>query len=228
MKSPHRSYKYFDFLTGAFVTVLLCSNLIGAGKVTTIAGMTFGTGIFFFPFSYLFGDILTEVYGYDHSRRVIWTGFGAMIFSAVVSWFVVSVPPAANWPNQAAYEIAFGAAPRIVCASMTAFFAGEFANSFVLAKMKLFSSGKHLWMRTIGSTIVGEGVDSLIFYPLAFSGLWDSSLVIEVMMTNYAIKVLWEVFMTPVTYKIVNFLKKAENEDYFDRGTDFNPFKINS
>ncbi len=222
--SSHRSYRYYDLLMAAFVTILLCSNLIGAGKVTTVWGITFGTGIFFFPFSYIFGDILTEVYGYARSRKVVWAGFGALFFMSFMCWFIVKMPAAKGWPHQMAYKTVFGATPRIVAASLIAFWAGEFTNSYILAKMKLMTSGKFLWARTIGSTIVGEGVDSLIFYPIAFLGLWKSSLVMQVMISNYFIKVLWEVVMTPFTYKIVNFLKRAESEDYYDRHTNFSPF----
>ncbi len=228
MKSEHsnRTYKYYDLIMAAFVTVLLCSNLIGASKVATLFGFTFGAGIFFFPISYIFGDILTEVYGYARSRKVVWAGFGAMIFATFMSWFVVTVPPAPGYMNQAALETVFGSTLRITIASLTAFFCGEFMNSFVLAKMKLKTDGKFLWMRTIGSTIVGEGVDSLIFYPIAFLGTWPTDLVIKVMISNYILKVLWEVIMTPVTYKAVAFLKKKENEDYFDRHTNFTPFSL--
>lgn len=221
-----RSYKYYDFVMASFVTVLLCSNLIGASKVCTVAGFTFGAGIFFFPLSYIFGDILTEVYGYARARKVVWAGFTAMIFASFMSWVVLAMPPADGFPNQQALETVFGATPRIVGASMLAFFFGEFANSYTLAKMKILTQGKHLWMRTIGSTFVGEGVDSLIFYPLAFLGVWETSLVIQVMIGNYLLKVLWEVIMTPFTYKIVNFLKRAENEDYYDKQTNFTPFSL--
>src|SRR5215468_10816131 len=154
-----RLYKYYDLVMASFVTILLCSNLIGAAKVCTVWGFTFGAGVLFFPISYIFGDILTEVYGYARARKVVWAGFGAIIFASFMSWIVVSLRPAEGWNDQAAYRAVFGNTPRIVGASLTAFFAGEFANSFVLAKMKLLTSGKFLWMRTIGSTIVGEGVD---------------------------------------------------------------------
>ncbi|MBC7693741.1 MAG: queuosine precursor transporter [Methylotenera sp.] len=210
----------------AFVTVLLCSNLIGASKVATFHGVTFGAGILFFPISYVFGDILTEVYGYARARKVVWAGFAAMIFASLMSYVVVALPPAEGWPHQAAYEVAFGSTFRIVMASLMAFSVGEFANSFVLAKMKIMTDGKFLWLRTIGSTVVGEAVDSVIFYPIAFLGTWSTALVVQVMISNYCLKVIVEVVMTPVTYKIVGFLKRAENEDYFDRDTDFNPFTL--
>jgi len=223
---PRRVYKYYDLVMAAFVTVLLCSGVIGVQKVSKLGDFEFGTAILFFPLSYVFGDILTEVYGYARSRRVIWAGFGALIFAAFMSWAVVRMPAAPDWKGQEAYEMIFGATPRIVLASLIAFCAGEFANSFTLAKMKIRSKGRRLWKRTIGSTIVGEGVDSLIFYPLAFAGVWPNSLVLKVLLTNYALKVGWEVVITPLTYKVVNYLKKAENEDYYDRDTNFNPFTL--
>jgi queuosine precursor transporter len=226
--SPQRNYRYYDLMTAAFVTVMLCSNLIGVHKVTSIGGFAFGAGILFFPISYLFGDILTEVYGYARSRRVIWAGFGALIFASFMSFVVVNLPPGErmNPQTQAAIELIFGQTPRIVAASLVAFFIGEFANSFVLAKMKLLTEGKYLWMRTIGSTIVGEAFDSLIFYPAAFYGVWSNDVLVQVMFTNYLLKVLWEVLATPLTYPIVNFLKRVEHEDYYDRDTDFNPFTL--
>ncbi len=224
-KIPHR-YKYYDFVMASFVTVLLCSNLIGASKVCSIGGFTFGAGILFFPLSYIFGDILTEVYGYSRSRRVVWAGFTAQIFVSFMAYVVLAMPPAQGWPNQAALETAFGSTYRIVLASLIAFFIGEFTNSFVLAKVKILTKGRFLWVRTIGSTIAGEGVDSLIFYPIAFYGLWETDLVIKVMITNFVLKVLWEVFMTPFTYLIVGFLKRAEHEDFYDYNTNFNPFTL--
>jgi uncharacterized integral membrane protein (TIGR00697 family) len=223
-----RTYKYYDLVMASFVTVLLCSNLIGASKITTVGGFTFGAGVFFFPISYIFGDILTEVYGYARARKVVWAGFGAMTFASFMAWFVVGLPPAQGYANQAALEAILGGTPRIAMCSLIAFFIGEFCNSYTLAKMKLWTGGKHLWSRTIGSTIVGELADSLIFYPLAFYGVWENSLIIQVLFSNYAMKVLWEVVNTPITYRVVAFLKKAENEDYFDRGTDFTPFSLDA
>jgi uncharacterized integral membrane protein (TIGR00697 family) len=221
-----RLYKYYDLVMALFVTILLCSNIIGAAKVCTVMGFTFGAGVLFFPISYIFNDVLTEVYGYARARKVVWAGFGAIIFASFMSWVVVSLPPAAGWNDQPAYLAVFGQTPRIVFASLTAFFVGEFANSFVLAKMKVKTSGRHLWARTIGSTIVGEGVDSLVFYPVAFLGVWANHLVLTVMVSNYIIKVLWEAVITPVTYQVVGFLKRAEQEDYYDYDTDFTPFSI--
>lgn len=228
-----RTYRYYDLLTAAFVAVLLCSNLIGVHKVSYVnlpfyGEYIYGAGVLFFPISYLFGDILTEVYGYKRSRRVIWAGFGALIFASLMAYVVSSLPAAKTMSaeQQAAVNLIFGQTPRIVAASLFAFWIGEFVNSFVLAKMKLWSSGKHLWTRTIGSTVVGEIADSLVFYPVAFFGAWSNEQLISVMIGNYFIKVLWEVFATPFTYVIVDFLKRAEHEDYFDRDTDFNPFSL--
>jgi queuosine precursor transporter len=226
-----RNYRYFDFVMAAFVTILLCSNVIGASKVCTvdlpvIGELTFGAAVLFFPISYLFGDILTEVYGYARSRRVVWAGFVAMIFATFMSWFVLWLPAAKGWPHQAAFETAFGSTWRIVAASLVAYTVGEFLNSFTLAKMKIRTKGKKLWARTIGSTIVGEAVDSVIFYPLAFVGLWPAELILKVMLSSYLIKVGWEALMTPFTYQIVGFLKRAEKEDYFDYDTNFTPFSL--
>jgi queuosine precursor transporter len=225
MSAP-RQFKYFDFVMAAFVTVFICANLIGPAKVAEIGGFAFGAGVLFFPLSYIFGDILTEVYGYARARKVVWAGFVAMIFASFMAWVVVSLPPAEGWPDQAAYQTIFGQTPRIVIASLIAFWVGEFANSFVLAKLKLLTRGKHLWSRTIGSTIVGQGFDSLIFYPVAFYGVWSNELLLTVMVSNYLLKVLWEVLITPFTYAIVGFLKRAEGVDHFDHGTDFSPFRL--
>ncbi|HLM55700.1 MAG TPA: queuosine precursor transporter [Pyrinomonadaceae bacterium] len=221
-----RVYKYYDLVMVSFVAVLLCSNLIGVGKVCQIAGYSVGAGVFFFPISYIFGDILTEVYGYARTRRVIWAGFAALAFASLMSWAVIALPPAPDWPHQPAYVLVYGQTPRIVMASLTAFWAGDFVNSYVLAKLKLKTEGRYLWLRTVGSTVVGQAIDSLIFYPLAFLGQWPAGLVLAVMTSNFLIKVAVEALMTPVTYSVVGFLKRAEQEDHYDRGTDFNPFKI--
>ncbi|MBJ6121851.1 queuosine precursor transporter [Sphingomonas mollis] len=225
-------FRYFDWVMAAFVTILLLSNVIGAGKVATIrlpliGDWPFGAGILFFPLSYVIGDVLTEVYGYARARRVIWAGTAAVVFMALMAWIVVALPPAPGWTNQAAYEAVFGQVPRIVAASVCAFWAGEFVNAYVMARMKVWTDGRHLWSRTIGSTVVGQGVDSLIFYPLAFWGAsgWTGSLVITVLFTQWALKVGWEVLLTPVTYAVVGGLKRAEQVDVFDRDTDFTPFR---
>ncbi|MES2765064.1 MAG: queuosine precursor transporter [Bacteroidota bacterium] len=222
---PQR-YKYYDLLMAAFVTVLICANMIGAAKIVTLWGFTFGAGILFFPLSYLFNDILTEVYGYKHSRKVIWAGFIALVFASLMALLIVGLPPAAGWNDQAAYETVFGGTWRIVLASLIAFWAGEFVNSFVLAKLKVKTEGKFLALRTIASTVFGDAVDSLIFYPIAFYGVFSNDLLITVMLTNYVLKVLWEVLATPITYKVVGFLKRREQEDYYDVNTDFNPFSV--
>ena len=218
-------FRSFDVVMAAFVAILLLSNVIGAAKVSSLGGWEFGAGILFFPLGYVIGDVLTEVYGYARARRCIWVGFSALLFMAFMSWVVVSLPPAPGWTGQAAYESVFGQVPRIVFASIVAFWAGEFVNSYVLARMKIWTQGKHLWSRTIGSTIFGQGVDSLIFYPLAFWGAWDTSQVMTVLVTNWLLKVSWEVVLTPVTYLVVNKLKQHEGVDLFDEGTDFTPFK---
>lgn len=231
-QQPH--FRYYDLVMAAFVTILLLSNLIGASKpsyvsLPGIGQWSFGAGVLFFPVSYIIGDILTEVYGYARARRVIWTGFAALLFMAFMAWIVVQLPPAAGWPGQEAYEFVFGNSWRIVLASMVAFWAGEFANSFVLAKMKIWTEGRHLWMRTVGSTVVGQGLDSLIFYPLAFWGLagWPVELLWQVVLSQWLIKTSWEALLTPVTYLVVGKLKRAEGVDIFDRDTDFSPFAAN-
>jgi uncharacterized integral membrane protein (TIGR00697 family) len=228
-----RQYRYFEFVMAAFVTVLICSNLIGPAKIAQtelplVGVLTFGAGVLFFPISYVFGDILTEVYGYARARRVIWAGFAGLAFASFMAWVVVALPPAPFWQNQQAYEIAFGTAWRVAGASMIAYFCGEFVNSFVLAKMKLLTAGKWLWTRTIGSTVVGEAVDSALFYPLAFygSGIIPDDKLIPVMLFQFVAKVAVEVAFTPVTYRVVAVLKRAEREDYYDRDTNFTPFSL--
>ena len=229
-----KTFKYYDFIMAAFVCVLLCSNLIGAAKAAEVTlpwlgTVTFGAGILFFPISYIFGDILTEVYGYGKDRRVVWAGFGALVFASLMSWVVLSLPPAADEFNQNYHDhlmAVFGNTPRIMAASMLAFWCGSFANSYVLAKMKIWTSGRRLWTRTIGSTLVGEAVDSSLFYGLAFYGIWPTSQVIAVALAQYILKSSWEIVMTPVTYRVVAFLKAKEHEDHYDRDTNFSPFKI--
>ena len=224
-----RSYRYYEFVMAAFVTILICSNLIGPAKIVQVGNWpAFGAGVLFFPVSYVFGDILTEVYGYSRARRVIWAGFAGLAFASVMAAVVVALPPAPFWQNQQAYEIAFGTTWRIAAASMFAYFCGEFANSFVLAKMKILTAGRWLWTRTIGSTIVGEAVDSALFYPLAFysSGLIPNEILPGIMLAQFVGKVAVEVVFTPITYKVVGVLKRVENEDYYDRDTNFSPFSL--
>ena len=232
MQSP-RTYRYYEFVLVAFVTVLVCSNLIGPAKAAQvelpwIGALTFGAGVLFFPISYVFGDILTEVYGYARARRVIWCGFGALAFASVMASIVVALPPAPFWKHQAAYEVAFGSTWRIIGASMVAYFCGEFVNSFILAKMKIATQGRWLWTRTIGSTIAGEAVDSALFYPLAFygGGIIPNDAIPLLVLSQFVVKVGVEVVFTPITYKIVGALKKAEGEDYYDRNTRFTPFTL--
>ena len=227
-----KTYRYYDFVMAAFVTVLLCSNFIGAAKQATVTlpllgQVTFGAGVLFFPISYIFGDILTEVYGYGRDRRVVWAGFGALAFASLMALVVISLPPAGSdfmKSYQAHLEGVFGNSWRIALGSMIAFWCGSFTNSFTLAKMKIWTSGKWLWTRTIGSTVVGQGVDSLFFYPLAFFGILDSTTLLKVMVTQWLLKVSWEALLTPVTYAVVGFLKRREGVDVYDRRTDFTPF----
>jgi uncharacterized integral membrane protein (TIGR00697 family) len=234
MSVTGRHYKYYDLVMAAFVTVLLCSNLIGPGKTCQLlvlgVPLVFSAGNLFFPISYIFGDVLTEVYGFARTRKVIWAGFGAMIFATVMSNIVIAMPMKPDEPYNAvlqpALEVAFGSTWRIVVASMAAFWVGDFVNGFVLAKMKILTEGRALWARTIGSTIFGQAVDSALFYPIAFAGQWETSTLLQAMAFNWFFKVALEVVLTPLTYVIVNGLKKAENEDFFDRGTNFTPFSL--
>jgi uncharacterized integral membrane protein (TIGR00697 family) len=223
-----KNYKFYDLILGAYVCVLLCANLIGPAKVSIvhlplIGSVTFLAGVLFFPISYLFGDILTEVYGYARDRRVVWSGFGALLFAALMATVIVHLPPR---DKNSAVEAIFGNTPRIIAASIIAFWCGSFVNSFVLAKMKLWTRGRWLWTRTIGSTIFGELVDSALFYTIAFAGLWGTDKLIPIMLTQYVLKSGWEILATPLTYKIVGFLKRTEQEDYFDRHTRFTPFTL--
>ena len=217
----------------AFVVVLVCSNMIGPAKAATlnlpiIGAVTFGAGVLFFPISYIFGDILTEVYGYARARRVIWTGFAALLFASVMAAVIVALPPAPGWPNQQVYEIAFGNAWRVAGASMIAYSCGEFVNSFVLAKMKVATDGQYMKTRFVASTVAGEAVDSALFYPLAFwnSAIMPNELVMTLVISQFVAKTVVEIVFLPLTTRIVTALKRAEGEDHFDRGTDFNPFKI--
>jgi uncharacterized integral membrane protein (TIGR00697 family) len=231
--SARTAYRYYEFVMAAFVVVLVCSNMIGPAKIAQLdvlplGTITFGAGVLFFPISYVFGDVLTEVYGYARSRRVIWAGFGGLAFASLMSFVVVALPPAPFWHNQEAYEIAFGGTWRISLASMIAYFCGEFVNSFVLAKMKILTEGRWLWTRTIGSTLFGEGVDSLLFYPLAFygTGIIPNDKLPMVMLAQFVAKVGVEVVFTPVTYLVVGWLKRTEHEDFYDRDTKFTPFSL--
>lgn len=226
-------FKYYDLVLAFTCVIIVCANIIGAGKVAEIAGFSFGAGVLFFPLSYILGDVLTEVYGYQRARRAIWCGFCAATFAAFMAWFITEMPPAAGWnvdvggiDRQTVFELNFAQAPRIVLASVLALWMGEFSNAFVMAKMKVWSKGSALYQRTIGSTLVGQGIDTLIFYPLAFYGVWSNDQIIAVMIANYLLKVGWEVCLTPVTYQVVGRLKKAEGVDVYDAHTNFTPFSI--
>ena len=227
-----KNFKYYDLILGAYVCVLLCANLIGPAKISTVhvpvfGAVTFAAGVLFFPISYFFGDVLTEVYGYARDRRVVWAGFGALLFASLMSLVVVYLPSADFWRDkQAAIETVFGSTPRIIAGSIVAFWCGSFVNSFVLAKMKILTQGRWLWTRTIGSTLCGELVDSALFYSIAFAGMMTRDELLTVMTTQYVLKSSWEVLSTPLTYKLVNFLKRAEGEDYYDRNTNFTPFSL--
>ena len=225
MEEGRKNYKYLDVITAFFVAVLLISN-IASTKILDFGFFTFDGGTLLFPLSYIFGDILTEVYGYRRSRRVIWLGFGAALLASAVFIIVGKLPPAAGWENQEAYDKILGLTPRIVIASLIAYFAGEFSNSFILAKIKIWMQGRRLWVRTIGSTLVGEGVDTVLFIFIAFWGILPGSLILTLIISNYLFKTGVEVLFTPATYKVVKWLKRAESEDYFDYKTNFNPFKF--
>ena len=222
-----RQYRYYEFLMVAFVTSLLCANLINPSKITEFFfGLKLDVGILFFPMTYLFGDILTEVYGYAKARRVIWLGLFMCAFAALNATLVVLLPPADGWHDQQAYEIVFGTTWRIVLASLSAYWVGEMLNAYVLAKIKIWMNGRFLFVRTIGSTLVGEGADSILFYHIAFFAVWDYTLLWEIILANYFAKVMWEIAATPITYKIINYLKKAEKVDHYDHNTNFSPFIV--
>jgi len=230
-----RAFRYYDFLMAGMVAVLLCSNLIGPAKACVatlplIGAVTFGAGNLFFPISYIFGDVMTEVYGFARARRAIWAGFGAMIFATLMSAFILKMPASQasefNRQLQPALELVFGNVWRIVVASMIAYWIGDFLNSFVMAKMKVWTEGRALWSRAWGSTVIGQFVDSLLFYPIAFYGVMDNHTLLSLMTFNFFFKVTVEVLFTPITYLVVGFLKRAEGVDTFDRNTRFTPFSL--
>jgi uncharacterized integral membrane protein (TIGR00697 family) len=220
-----RNYRYYSLVMAAFVAVVLISN-VASSKILLFGPFTFDGGTLLFPVSYIFGDILTEVYGYSAARRVIWAGFGAAFIMAGTFALVGALPAAPGWANQQAYEAILGTTPRIVLGSLVAYWAGSFSNSFIIAKMKLLTRGRWLWMRTIGSTLVGEGIDSVLFVLVAFLGILDTSTILAVILSNYVFKCGIEAVMTPVTYWVVRVLKRSEQEDMYDHTTDFNPFKL--
>lgn len=228
-------FRYYDFFVAGLVAVLLCSNLIGPGKVCTVdlpgfGAFSFGAGNLFFPIGYIFADVMTEVYGYARARRAIWAGFGAMLFATLMAFVVVNIPasPSEPWNAtlQPALEVVFGNTWRIVAASIVAYWVGDFINSYVMARMKVWTEGRHLWTRTIGSTICGQGADSLIFYPIAFYGIWSTEALVAVVTFNFLFKVAVEVAFTPATYAVVGWLKRAEGIDTYDRDTNFTPFSL--
>jgi len=233
--APRRGFRYYDLVVGGMVAVLLCSNLIGPAKVCTftlplLGAVTFGAGNLFFPISYIFDDVLTEVYGYSGSRRAIWAGFGGLLFATFMTWAILTMPASPLEPFNArlqpALEVAFGSTWRIALASIVGYWVGDFANSYVMAKMKLWTAGRWLWTRTIGSTVIGEGIDSLTFYPIAFAGIWSGQTMVKVIAFNWAMKVLVEIVATPATYAVVGFLKRREGLDTYDYDTNFNPFSL--
>ncbi len=219
-----KRFRYLDLITVAFVSVLLISN-VASTKILDLGMFTFDGGTILFPLSYIFGDILTEVYGYGRSRRVIWMGFFAALLMSACFMIVGALPASPDWPHQEAYDAILGLTPRIVLASLTAYFLGEFVNSYIMAKMKIMTKGKYLWARTIGSTLGGEFVDTAIFVGVAFYGVLPGEILPAILISNFVFKTLVEVLFTPVTYAVVGFLKRAEQEDYYDYDTDFNPFK---
>lgn len=220
-----RRSKYFIFIAILFVTVLMISNTV-AVKIVQIGSFSFAGAILIFPISYIFGDVLTEVYGYKATRKIVWSGFASLVLMVLAYWFVQVLPGAPFWQNQNAYDLILGNVPRIVLGSMVAYFVGELSNSYVMSKMKIWSNGKYLWTRTVGSTVVGEGVDSIIFNIIAFLGVFPFSAVLVLIVSAYIAKVVFEVIATPVTYMIVRWLKKAEGIDIYDRGINYNPFSL--
>lgn len=235
-----RSYRYYDLIMALFVAVLLISNIASSAKIVSWGvslpvinlPLAFDGGTLLFPISYIFGDILTEVYGYARGRRVIWAGFAMAVLMAVTLWLVGRLPGEANWEaraGQAAYNAILGGVTSggIIIASLVAYFAGEFSNSYVLARMKVWTRGRWLWTRTIGSTLVGEGVDSTLFVTIAcVFGVFPWAAAASIIVANYIFKVGIEAIFTPVTYRVVAFLKRAEHEDYYDVDTDFSPFRM--
>ncbi len=231
-EDTRKNFRWLSVITAVFVTVLIISN-ITAVKLVHILGLTLPAAVVLFPISYIFGDVLTEVYGYRQARKVIWTGFLCNLLAVIAILIAGLLPPASFWTAgvyanaqeaQTAYQAILGFTPRLLAASFTAYLVGEFLNSMVLAKLKLQTKGRYLWTRTIASTIVGEGADSAIFITIAFLGIVPTAGLVTTILSQWLFKVIYEVLATPLTYIVVNSLKRAENEDYFDQGTDFNPF----
>jgi queuosine precursor transporter len=237
-QQERRNFKYLDIIMVLFVTDLLVSNLLSSAKIIDFGvsvgpiALAFDAGTLIFPIDYIFGDILTEVYGYRRSRRVIWCGFGAMALMGFFVWLAGALPGEATWlqtVGQNAFNAVLGGVSGLVVASLAAYFVGEFSNSYVLARMKVITQGRWVWARTIGSTLVGEAVDSIVFITIATAlGVFPPSLLVSLIVTNYILKVAIEVIMTPITLQVIRWLKKAESEDYYDYKTDFNPFKLDA
>ena len=232
MTTPRRTYRWYAFLTGLFVTTLVTSNII-AVKVVHVFGLVLPAAVILFPIAYLFGDVLTEVYGYAKARQVIWTGFFCNLVAVVAIWIGGALPAASFWSAgifktpetaQNAYQAILGFTPRLLLASFTAYLVGEFLNSFVLARLKVRTRGRFLWLRTISSTLVGQGADSAIFITAAFWGIFSPGNIGMAILSQWLFKVIYETLATPLTYLVVNALKKIEQEDYFDRDTNFSPF----
>ena len=225
MPPTPRHYKYLDALTTAFVVILLVSNLI-AQKVCVIGPFAVSGAVLLFPITYIFGDVFTEVYGFAASRRAIWLGFFGTALLYLMGAAIIALPPAPGWHNQPAFTVVFGFIPRILAASLLAFWFGEFANSYTMARLKLFTNGRKLWTRTIGSTVVGQAVDTTLVIILTFIGIVPLRTIITMIASSYALKVAYEVLATPITYLVINRLKAAEQSDVFDRHENFNPFSF--
>ncbi len=233
-RDGRRSYRFLSLVTAVFVTVLIISNII-AVKLVQVFGLTLPAAVVLFPIAYIFGDVLTEVYGYRQARKVIWTGFFCNLLAVIAIWIAGALPAASFWTAgvyqspaeaQRAYQAILGFTPRLLAASFIAYLVGEFLNSFVLAKLKLTTNGRFLWIRTISSTIVGQGADSAIFITASFLGILPTAGLVSAILSQWLFKVAYETIATPLTYLVVNALKRAESEDYFDRATDFNPISF--
>ncbi len=233
-RRPETGFKYFPYISIIFVTVLLISNIV-AQKLVPVGPFIFTAGIFLFPVSYIIGDVLTEVYGFENARKIIWIGFGTSFFMVVIFWIVIKLPPAAGWNNQEAFNTVLYRVPRIVFASLTGYLAGEFVNSFILSKLKVLQKGRHLWIRTISSTIGGEAVDTILFVLIGFYGVFPMEVLITTIWSGYIFKVLYEAAATPLTYIVVNHIKRLEGRflelpgnrfEQFDNDVSYNPFKF--